>query len=88
MDTTLSQGASTILLMILHLLLLLLGVSHYWHCWLGHPNLSWLKKVVSFSESISEINCDACQLGKHHRVSFPSKESRSLRPFDLVHSDV
>ena len=80
MDTTLSQGASTILLMILHLLLLLLGVSHYWHCWLGHPNLSWLghpnlswlKKVVSFSESVSEINCDACQLGKHHKsvISF------------------
>ena len=61
---------------------------YYWHCRLGHPNLSQLKKVASFSESVFEINCDACQLGKHHRVYFLSKESRSLRPFDLVQLDV
>ena len=43
---------------------------------------------MSFGESIFEINCDACQLGKLHRVYFLSKESRSLRPFDLVQLDV
>lgn len=65
------------------------SVSPYnWHCYLGHPSISNLKKVLSFSEPIFKINCDACLLGKHHKTSFPSKESQSLYPFDLVHLDI
>jgi hypothetical protein len=35
------------------------------------------------------MSCEACQLSKHHRVSFPSRVvSRVSSPFELVHSDV
>lgn len=65
--------------------LILLGVCH---CHLGHPSLSNLRNGVSFSGSVCEINCDACQSGKHHKAYIPSRESQSLCPFNLIHSDV
>jgi hypothetical protein len=35
------------------------------------------------------VPCEACQLSKHHRVSFPSRVVRRVSsPFELVHSDV
>jgi hypothetical protein len=35
------------------------------------------------------MHCEACQLSKHHRVSFPSRVvHRVSSPFELVHSDV
>ena len=38
---------------------------------------------------MSSLECDACQLGKHHRVSFPLRQNnRRSTPFELVHSDV
>ena len=38
---------------------------------LGHPNISNLRKMVSRFSSLSSLECELCQLGKHTRVSFP-----------------
>lgn len=38
---------------------------------------------------MSSLECEACQLGKHHRVSFPSRfESHRSNPFELVYSEI
>jgi hypothetical protein len=35
------------------------------------------------------VSCEACQLSKRYRVSFPSRVvSRVSHPFELVHSNV
>ena len=41
------------------------------HSRLGHPNISKLRKMVSRFSSLSSIECESCQLGKHTCVSFP-----------------
>ena len=62
---------------------------HQWHCRLGHPSLQTLKLVFPSFKSMSTLECEACQLGKHHRVSFPLRQNnRRATPFELVHSDV
>ncbi|XP_031501801.1 retrovirus-related Pol polyprotein from transposon RE2 isoform X1 [Nymphaea colorata] len=62
---------------------------YQWHLRLGHPSLSKLRGVlpnISMSES---FQCEACQLGKHTRSSFPSSSSSSSHAvFDLIHVDV
>ena len=53
-----------------------------WHCRLGHPSLTKLKKIESFSESVSNFSCDVYQLGKHHCVYFPLRfENKSTSLF-------
>ena len=35
------------------------------------------------------LGCESCELGKHHRVSFPSRvNNHSNSAFELVHSDI
>ena len=59
------------------------------HRRLGHPNISKLRKMVSRFSSLSSLECESCQLGKHTRVLFPKRlESRTKSPFELVHTDV
>ena len=59
------------------------------HCRLGHPSLKNLKSLVLSCRQIESLQCEACQLGKHHRVPFaPRRESRVSSPFHLVHSDI
>ncbi|KAL0453801.1 UNVERIFIED_CONTAM: Retrovirus-related Pol polyprotein from transposon RE2 [Sesamum latifolium] len=59
-----------------------------WHCCLGHPSLAKLKQLLPLESSVSKLECESCELGKHHRVSCPSKVNNcSLSPFDLVPSD-
>ncbi|XP_071918386.1 retrovirus-related Pol polyprotein from transposon TNT 1-94 isoform X2 [Coffea arabica] len=59
------------------------------HCRLGHPSLQNLKKLVPTLSQLSSLECESCQLGKHHRVSFaPRVNKRVSEPFLLVHSDV
>ena len=43
------------------------------HCRLGHPNISKLWKMVHRFSSLSSLECELCQLGKHTRVSFPKR---------------
>ncbi|KAK8913906.1 hypothetical protein KSP39_PZI024435 [Platanthera zijinensis] len=61
-----------------------------WHLRLGHPPARILRQLLPHLPSTGPpLDCDACQLGKHHRSPFPPKQGRgSSRPFDLIHSDV
>ncbi|XP_077249080.1 uncharacterized protein LOC143888508 [Tasmannia lanceolata] len=60
-----------------------------WHCRLGHPSLQRLQKTHLVLVPFSPFQCESCELGKHHRVSFPSRViSRVSSSFELVHSDV
>ncbi|XP_070006743.1 uncharacterized protein [Nicotiana sylvestris] len=59
------------------------------HCRLGHPSLSKLQKMVPSLSSLSTLDCESCQLGKHTRASFPrSVESHAESVFSLVHFDI
>ena len=60
-----------------------------WHCRLGHPSLSTLKHQVPSLRHQFSMSCEACQLSKHHRASFPSRVvPRVSSSFELVHSNV
>ena len=59
------------------------------HKRLGHPSLSKLQKMVPSLSSLSTLDCESCQLGKHTRATFSrSIEGRSESIFSLVHSDI
>ena len=59
-----------------------------WHCRLGHPSFAKLKETLPWLH-LSEFHCESCELGKHHRSSYPSRTGPPThRPFDLVHCDV
>ncbi|KAL0311158.1 UNVERIFIED_CONTAM: Retrovirus-related Pol polyprotein from transposon RE2 [Sesamum angustifolium] len=58
-----------------------------WHCCLGHPSLPTLQKVLPIKSS--RLACESCELGKHHRASFPPRVDKcSSSPFTLVHCDI
>jgi hypothetical protein len=60
-----------------------------WHFCLGHPSLAKLKFAIPTLSHVSSLECEACQLGKHHRSSFSSSgPSRQSESFDLVHTDI
>ncbi|XP_058082677.1 uncharacterized protein LOC131230739 isoform X3 [Magnolia sinica] len=62
---------------------------HQWHSRLGHPSLTNLRNLVPFLSYASKFECEACELSKHHRVSFLSHEDKvSDKPFYLIHLDV
>ena len=59
------------------------------HRRLGHPNISKLRNMVSRFSSLSSLECESCQLGKHTRASFPKRlESQTKSPFEFVHTNV
>ena len=59
------------------------------HSLLGHPNISKFRIMVPRFSSLSSIECESCQLGKHTRVPFPKcLDQRAKAPFKLVHTDV
>mgnify|MGYP006889265512 CR=1 FL=1 len=43
--------------------------------------------IHSYSTRKAQI-CEACQLGKQHRIPFPNERNRSRNKLDLIHSDV
>ena len=62
--------------------------SFFWHYRLGHPSFVKLKETLPWL-NLSEFQCESCELGKHHRLSYPSRTGPPThRPFDLVHCDV
>ena len=45
--------------------------------------------MVPHFSSLSSIECESCQLGKHTRISFLKRlDQRTKSPFDLVHTKV
>ena len=59
------------------------------HSRLGHPSLSKFRKLVPHFSSLSLLECESCQLGKHTRVLFPKRLGLWTKsPFELVHTDV
>ena len=37
---------------------------------------------------VESFHCDVCQFAKSHRATYSPSDTRSVEPFDLVHSDV
>ena len=59
------------------------------HSRLGHPNISKFRVMVPCFSSLSSIEYESYQLGKHTRVPFPKRlDQRTKSPFKLVHTDV
>ena len=59
------------------------------HSRLGHLNISKFRIMVPRFFSLSSIECESCQLGKHTRVPFPRRLNQQTKsPFELVHTDV
>ena len=59
------------------------------HSRLGHPSLSKFRKLVPHFSSLSSLECEFCQLGKHTRVLFPKHlDPPTKSSFELVHTDV
>ncbi|KAL3363095.1 hypothetical protein AABB24_012410, partial [Solanum stoloniferum] len=59
------------------------------HKFLGHSSLSKQQKMVSSLSSLSTLDCESCQLGKHTRAAFSrSTEGRLEYIFSLVHYDI
>ncbi|RDY01438.1 hypothetical protein CR513_15232, partial [Mucuna pruriens] len=58
---------------------------------LGHPPFGLIKTIFPHlftKESFEFFKCDVCQFSKHYRATFSPSNSKSLEPFDLVHSNV
>ena len=59
------------------------------HSFLSHPNIFKCRIMVPRFSSLSSIECESCQLGKHTHVPFPRRlNQRTKSPFELVHTDV
>ena len=59
------------------------------HSRLDHLSLSKFWKLVPHFSSLSSLECESCQLGKHTRVLFPKRlDPQTKSPFELVHTDV
>ena len=58
-----------------------------------HPNAKVIQKVFSFC-NILTINkdlpdfCNACCIGKHHRIHFLDSTTEYTKPLELIHSDL
>jgi hypothetical protein len=64
-----------------------------WHQRLGHPSnvitSSMLSKSkVSATADSSSIVCESCLAGKFTRLPFPKSSTKSVIPFEVIHSDV
>ncbi|KAJ9552510.1 hypothetical protein OSB04_016555 [Centaurea solstitialis] len=64
-----------------------------WHHRLAHPHESILRRLISAYNLPMSTNkllpiCNACQLGKSHRLHLPPCHVTSKWPFDLIYSDV
>jgi hypothetical protein len=61
------------------------------HCRLGHISFEIISKIfpVEFSRvDKHKLVCDACEYGKHTKMSYVSRGLRSMLPFMLIHSDI
>ena len=59
-----------------------------WHRRLDHPSLSKLKQTLPWLY-LTKFVCESCQMGKHHRSTYPARDSiPSSTTFNLIHCDV
>ena len=59
------------------------------HSRLGHHSLSKFRQLVTLFSSLSLLECESCQLGKHTRVLFPKcLNPRTKSHFELIHTNV
>ncbi|KAJ8766765.1 hypothetical protein K2173_007832 [Erythroxylum novogranatense] len=62
-----------------------------WHNRLGHPNFSYLKRLLphlfKFVDYL-KLHCEQCTLSKSHKISYPTKPYQPSKPLYLIHSDV
>ncbi|XP_071741087.1 uncharacterized protein [Rutidosis leptorrhynchoides] len=60
-----------------------------WHRRLGHPSAGYLRILFpNLFSSNNSIECETCILAKSHQNSFKTSNTKTERPFALVHSDV
>ena len=69
-----------------------------WHCRFGHLGMDNISKLINENivEGMSSIEdgdvsdvCEACVMGKQHRVPYPKKSfNKATELFETVHSDV
>lgn len=60
-----------------------------WHCCIGHPSLSILKRQVMNLRNVFFLECEPYQLNKHHRMSFLLRTISCVSSlFEIVHSNV
>ena len=61
------------------------------HRRLGHPSLTLLKMMypsLSKNCSIDDLICNACQLAKLKRNTYPLEQNRCREPFQIIHCDI
>jgi len=62
-----------------------------WHERLGHQNKQYVEKYLK-NHDITYVRdnqlCEACVLGKQHRLSFGRRMTATAKPGDLVHGYV
>ncbi len=63
-----------------------------WHERLGHQNVGYVKSFlrqmnISF-DNVDNFFCEACVIGKQHRLPFPKSSNKSGKIGELVHTDV
>ena len=55
----------------------------------GHPTLQVLKKLALELGQLLFLECESCQMSKHHRVPYLLRVNNKVDPpFELVHSDI
>jgi len=66
-----------------------------WHKHLGHPSKDVLKRAKELKDFPRDLVlpehsplCRDCAEGKLHSKSFPESPSRTIKPFELMHSDL
>ena len=64
-----------------------------WHNKLGHPSKKIVKVVlakcnISYSNKVVPSLCQACCLGKLHKLPFPSSNTEYTKPLQLIHSNL
>jgi len=61
------------------------------HCRLGHLSFKTLRNMFPSlfkNLDVEQFHCEICEFAKHHRVPFPTSDSRSVSPFTIIHSDI
>jgi transposase InsO family protein len=68
------------------------GMIRDWHERLVHQNLQHVKEILGRFhirvKSEEDMFCEACAMGKMHRLPFPNSESRANAIGELIHADL